>query len=124
MPALPARPLPERLAMLDVLIIGSGFGGAIPAYELASAGLKVCLLERGPWRDTPPVRAAGIGRRAPLPQGRHFLTHVACRVHHQWLPRRGLNLHRQGLPGFYTPVPRYSRHYRYRSMRAVCCAGK
>lgn len=83
--------------MLDVLIIGSGFGGAIPAYELASAGLKVCLLERGPWRDTPPVRAAGIGRRAPLPHGRHFLTHVACRVHHRWLPRRGLNLHRHGL---------------------------
>lgn len=83
--------------MLDVLIIGSGFGGAIPAYELARAGLKVCLLERGPWRDTPPVRAAGIGRRAPLPQGRHFLTHVACRVHHRWLPRCGLNLHRHGL---------------------------
>lgn len=83
--------------MLDVLIIGSGFGGAIPAYELARAGLKVCLLERGPWRDTPPARAAGIDRLAPLPQGRHFFTHVACRLHHRWLPRGGLNLHRHGL---------------------------
>lgn len=83
--------------MLDVVIIGSGFGGAIPAYELARAGLKVCLLERGPWRDTPQVMAAGIGRRAPLPHGRHFLTHVACRLHHRWLPRQGLTLHRHGL---------------------------
>lgn len=81
----------------DVLIIGSGFGGAIPALELAQAGAKVILLERGPWRDTAPVRAAGIGERAPLPQGRHFLTHLVHRVQHRWLPRNGLTLHRHGL---------------------------
>ena len=33
----------------DVLIIGSGFGGAIPAYHLAAGGASVTVLERGPW---------------------------------------------------------------------------
>lgn len=33
----------------DVLIVGSGFGGAIAAYHLAAGGAKVTLLERGPW---------------------------------------------------------------------------
>jgi choline dehydrogenase-like flavoprotein len=32
----------------DVLVIGSGFGGAIPAYNLAAAGAKVIVLDRGP----------------------------------------------------------------------------
>lgn len=33
----------------DVLIVGSGFGGAITAYHLAAGGAKVTVLERGPW---------------------------------------------------------------------------
>ncbi|KUL41551.1 GMC family oxidoreductase N-terminal domain-containing protein [Actinoplanes awajinensis] len=33
----------------DVLIIGSGFGGSIPAYRLAAGGARVVVLERGPW---------------------------------------------------------------------------
>ncbi|GAA3865775.1 GMC family oxidoreductase N-terminal domain-containing protein [Streptomyces sedi] len=33
----------------DVLVIGSGFGGAIPAYHLAAGGARVRVLERGPW---------------------------------------------------------------------------
>ncbi|MEU6080010.1 GMC family oxidoreductase [Streptomyces sp. NPDC047108] len=32
----------------DVLVIGSGFGGAIPAYHLAAGGARVTVLERGP----------------------------------------------------------------------------
>ncbi|MGZ4490341.1 MAG: GMC family oxidoreductase N-terminal domain-containing protein [Nocardioidaceae bacterium] len=32
----------------DVLVIGTGFGGAIPAYNLAARGAKVVMLERGP----------------------------------------------------------------------------
>src|SRR3954469_5856503 len=32
----------------DVVVIGTGFGGAIPAYNLAAGGAKVVLLERGP----------------------------------------------------------------------------
>jgi choline dehydrogenase-like flavoprotein len=33
----------------DVIVIGSGAGGAIMAYELAAAGKKVILLEAGPY---------------------------------------------------------------------------
>jgi enediyne biosynthesis protein E9 len=32
----------------DVVVIGSGFGGAIPAYHLAAGGARVVVLERGP----------------------------------------------------------------------------
>ncbi|WP_018657670.1 GMC family oxidoreductase N-terminal domain-containing protein [Actinomadura flavalba] len=33
----------------DVLVIGTGFGGAIAAYHLAAGGARVTMLERGPW---------------------------------------------------------------------------
>lgn len=33
----------------DVLVIGTGFGGAIAAYHLAAGGARVVMLERGPW---------------------------------------------------------------------------
>jgi choline dehydrogenase-like flavoprotein len=36
----------------DVLVIGSGFGGAIAAYHLAAGGARVTVLERGPWLST------------------------------------------------------------------------
>ncbi|MGW1617084.1 GMC family oxidoreductase N-terminal domain-containing protein [Streptomyces sp. NPDC002285] len=32
----------------DVLVVGSGFGGVIPAYYLAAGGARVTILERGP----------------------------------------------------------------------------
>ncbi|MFE4398873.1 MULTISPECIES: FAD-dependent oxidoreductase [Streptomycetaceae] len=37
----------------DVLIVGSGFGGAIAAYHLAAGGARVTVLERGPWLEAP-----------------------------------------------------------------------
>ena len=43
-----ARKLPHK----DVVIVGLGWTGSILAYEMASAGLDVVALERGPWRDT------------------------------------------------------------------------
>jgi choline dehydrogenase-like flavoprotein len=36
----------------DVVVIGSGFGGAIAAYHLAAGGARVVVLERGPWLAT------------------------------------------------------------------------
>ena len=36
----------------DVLVVGSGFGGAITAYHLAAGGARVTVLERGPWLRT------------------------------------------------------------------------
>ncbi len=36
----------------DVVVIGTGFGGAIPGFHLAAAGAKVTFLERGPWLGT------------------------------------------------------------------------
>lgn len=49
----------------DAIIVGSGFGGAVTAARLAEAGLKVLVLERGPWWEN------GIGS-APAPVSRPF----------------------------------------------------
>src|SRR5271166_4278705 len=78
----------------DVVIIGSGFGGSISANRLALAGLKVLVLERGPWRDSLPVRSMGIEKRAPFPYGMKALTHLLRTVHFR---RSSLTLNKSGL---------------------------
>ncbi len=46
-----ARPIDRMSEEYDVIVVGSGYGGAINASRLARAGLKVCLLERGDERQ-------------------------------------------------------------------------
>jgi cholesterol oxidase len=58
----------------DVIVVGSGFGGAVMTYRLAEAGMSVCLLERG--KAYPP----GSFPRSPWEMGRNF-----------WDPGEGLH---------------------------------
>ena len=41
---------------VDVLIIGSGYGGGVPAMRLAEGGMSVLVLERGPRLETADLR--------------------------------------------------------------------
>jgi cholesterol oxidase len=58
----------------DVVVVGSGFGGAVMTYRLAEAGMAVCVLERG--KAYPP----GSFPRSPWEMGRNF-----------WDPKEGLH---------------------------------
>lgn len=79
----------------DAVVIGSGFGGAVSAARLAEAGLRVLVLERGPWWGT---SAAGNGSSQRFPRG-VFGMRRAVRAIHWARGHRGrcILLNRSGL---------------------------
>ncbi len=69
-------------ASYDVVVIGSGFGGAITACRLAQAGRSVCVLERGRrWaKEEFPRTAAQVARAFWNPDDRGLLDYRAFRT--------------------------------------------
>ncbi len=96
----------------DAIVIGSGFGGAFAADHLVDQGMRVLMVERGPWRDTAPMRAAGIVERSPLPHGPEA-TKLVRRVSGPGLPSAGLRVSSEGLFDFHLD----------REMAVLCSSG-
>ncbi|TKC92240.1 GMC family oxidoreductase [Trinickia terrae] len=80
---------------VEVLVIGSGFGGSVAAKRIAEAGRDVLMLERGPWRDTVPNRSMGIKDLVSLPQGAKAFTH-GIRSFSSHLFKRDMVLNKKG----------------------------
>ena len=57
LPVLPSHTTLE----FDAVVIGSGFGGAMAAWELVAAGKRVAMVERGGWVERGPENWAGEG---------------------------------------------------------------
>ena len=81
----------------QVIVIGSGFAGSVAARELAEAGIDVTLVERGPWRDTVPVRSMKIPKRSPLPRGWAGFLNLLRTVNNNKLFRGRLTTNKRGL---------------------------
>jgi len=98
---------------INVIVIGSGFGGSIAAARLAEAGAKVTLLERGPWWDTIPTRSMNIERRTPFPRGWQLFTRSVRTLNQSYLPGGRITTNRKGLFEVF-----YSK-----GMEVVCTSG-
>lgn len=65
----------------DAIVVGTGFGGAVVGARLAERGLRVLMLERGPWWG-PFAGGRSDGRQRPFPRGplgiRKLLRGVRC----------------------------------------------
>ena len=87
--------------MQDVLVIGSGFGGSIAASRLVDAGVKVTLLERGPWRDSLATRSMGIAERAPYAQGWRMYNYALRNTNLRFMGDKNLMLNHKGMFEFF-----------------------
>ncbi|MBZ0273734.1 GMC family oxidoreductase N-terminal domain-containing protein [bacterium] len=67
----------------DIIVIGSGFGGSVTAARCAEKGMRVLVLERGPWWGPAHAGRSSIDHR-PFPRGaarsRKFLRNVRLQV--------------------------------------------
>jgi choline dehydrogenase-like flavoprotein len=71
--AEPAGWAPAAEDEVDICIVGSGAGGGMAAYLLCRAGLRVAMLERGPWmraEDFAPDELAAFNRYQIWPDPR------------------------------------------------------
>jgi len=85
------------MADTDVIVIGSGFGGAVSASNIAEAGFSVKILERGPWRDSLPNASQDIPNRVAFPiKGWDFWTKTVRTIHNNKLPFGSLTLNENG----------------------------
>lgn len=97
----------------EAVVIGSGFGGSVTAARLAEAGVRVTVLERGPWWDTVPTRSMGIADRTSFPRGMALFLRAVRSVYHPWMPWGRTRVNRKGLFEVY-----FSR-----GMEVVCASG-
>ena len=85
------------MTQTNVIVIGSGFGGAVSASSIAEAGFTVKILERGPWRDSLPNESQDIPNRVPFPtEGWNFWSKVLRTVRNNKLPGGSLTLNKDG----------------------------
>jgi len=82
---------------VEVVVIGSGFGGSVAAARIAEAGARVVLLERGPWWDTVPTRSMNIERRTPFPRGWRLYTNFLRTLNQPNLPGGRITTNHRGM---------------------------
>lgn len=81
----------------EAVVIGSGFGGSVVASRLIDEGVAVIMLERGPWRNTVPVKSMNVRNHAELPRksfGQLIRNAVQSVYHHRFTSSRGFGINR------------------------------